>query len=52
MKAANINATAIPDIPGNSINKYKTPLTPATVSINKNPFNVVSILNAAINANK
>ena len=52
IKAPSINDTAIPDIPGNKINKYNIPLTPAIVRINNNPFKGVSILNAAINVNK
>jgi hypothetical protein len=52
MNAPSINVTAIPDIPGKRINRYKIPLTPATARMNNNPFKGVSILNAAMNANK
>jgi hypothetical protein len=52
MKAPSINDTEMPEIPGNNINRYSIPLTPITARINKNPFNGVSILIAAIIVNK
>jgi len=52
MKAPNIRATEIPEIPGKRIKRYKIPLTPATATKNKKPINGVSILNAAMTANK
>ena len=51
IKAPNIMATDIPEVPGKFIKRYNSPVTPAIANTNKKPFNGVSILNAAIKAN-
>ena len=52
MNMTSIAATDKPEIPGNKMNKYNTPHTPTSASINSTPLSVDSILNAAIKANK
>jgi hypothetical protein len=52
MKAPSIKATDIPEVPGNLMKRYNNPLTPTTASMNKSPFKGVSILKAAMMANK
>jgi hypothetical protein len=47
-----IAATDKPEIPGNKMNRYSTPHTPTSESINSNPLSGDSILNAATKANK
>jgi len=47
-----MQVTKIPEIPGKRIKRYRIPLTAITVRTNNNPFNGVSILNAAIIVNR
>jgi hypothetical protein len=52
MNAAIISVTDKPDNPGNEINKNNTPQTTQMATIKRKPCKKVSILKAAINANK
>lgn len=45
-------ATDKPERPGKDINRYSTPETPHIARINKKPCKNVSILKAAMNANR
>lgn len=52
INAAIINATDNPERPGNEINKNNTPQTTHIAIIKRKPCRKVSILKAAMNANK